>query len=60
MTDLDRYRLLPFDVTAIDVLTTKGWGTAVVAIEDYPKIPPKNLNETLVNRRKRTLRRTHY
>ena len=40
MTDLDGYRLLPFDVTAIEVLTTKGWGTGVVANEDDPKIPP--------------------
>ena len=43
MTDLDGYRLLPFDVTAIDVLTTKGWGTGVVANEDDPKIPPQNV-----------------
>ena len=43
MTDLDGYRLLPFDVTAIQVLTTKGWGTGVVADEDDPKIPSQGV-----------------
>ena len=36
-TDLDGYRVLPFDVTAIEVLTKTGDG--VVASEDEPKIP---------------------
>ena len=43
MADLDGYRLLPFDVTAIEVLTTKGWGTGVVANEEDPKIPPQGV-----------------
>ncbi len=43
MTDLDGYRLLPFDVTAIEVLTKKGPGTGVVASEDEPKIPPDRI-----------------
>ena len=43
MTDLDGYRMLPFDVTAIEVLTKKGPGTGVVASEDEPKIPPDKI-----------------
>ena len=43
MTDLDGYRMLPFDVMAIDTLINKGWGSGVLASEDDPKIPAERI-----------------